>query len=195
MYSFLKPLTDERFKILLKTNYTRKDLKMDENVLKKVLKYCGIKSETLVETLQLLGIDSYFAICELKNNHFIEKCENYLYKKNIDINPGTSALLKKIGLKISNLDEEEFDDQFMNIQENDEILKYPLLNELNKQLSQKIYSETLKDVSILMRLQAGRQVHQFLSDNLPLPKTSATDKYLREFDYINEGELQVNINI
>lgn len=117
-------------------------------------------------------------------------------EKKISVKPGDVIMLRKIGEIVSKMTEDEFGVEFLGNSEDEkeEIgtkRNFPLLKELNKQENQKDYSQALKDVSVLIRLQAGRSVHKFLSDNLPMPKTSATDKYLQQFDYIQEGELQV----
>lgn len=90
------------------------------------------------------------------------------------------------------MDKDEFENTF-----NDSIpdakcqSNYNLLNELNNQDGSQKYSETIKNFSLLIRLKAGRDVHEILSGNLPLPKTSTADKYLANFDVIIEGELQI----
>lgn len=165
-------------------------------ISEKIINHCKMEAnmENLSDILIALGINNYITFCELKKNDFIRKCEKYLKNKEKDIKPGESILLQKIGEVISQMSEKEFKENFEeHIQEYETEKKtYPLLDELNKQLKQNKYSDTLKDVSVLLRLNAGRQVHQFLSDNLPMPKTSSTDKYLKDFDYVNEGELQVS---
>lgn len=165
-------------------------------ILGKVIIFCDLRAskERLISILNEIGVVNYISMCELKSDSFLEKCEKYLDKKKVDLKPGDCVLLKKIGNTISNMSEKEFNKHFLDEYE-EEIVKnkekFPLLDELNRQVGKKNYSEPLKDMSVWIRCQAGRLVHQFLSDNLPMPKTSATDKYLQNFDYVNEGELQV----
>lgn len=141
---------------------------MAENLLKEVLRYCKINKESLVKLLTTLGVNNYITICELKSKSFINK--------------------------ISELTEEEFDEIFLCKVGESEPDDDQSLKELNKQVSNKKYSQTLKDFSVLVRLQVGRQIYQLLSNNLPLPKTKTTDHYLQQYEYVNEGELQVNIS-
>lgn len=169
-------------------------------LIEKVIIHCRMRDSgpKLMCLLKELGVNHYFAFCELKNESFIAKCESFLERKNIGAKPGEIIMLRKIGEIVSKMTEDEFGIEFLGDSEDekDEIgtkRNFPLLSELNKQQNKKDYSQTLKDVSVLIRLQAGRSVHKFLSDNLPIPKTSATDKYLKQFDYVQEGELQVRI--
>lgn len=69
--------------------------------------------------------------------------------------------------------------------------KYPLLTDMMDQVNKRSYSNTLKDFGTLIRLKSGRESYQLLSDNLPIPSTISTDKYLSKYDHIVEGELQV----
>ena len=55
------------------------------------------------------------------------------------------------------------------------------------------YPDILKDFSLMIRLKGGRQLHQLSSNNLPIPSTASTDKYLADMEFITEGRIQVRI--
>lgn len=161
-------------------------------IIKKVLHFCKNDTDHLSKVLNQLGIGSYFSFVKLQDDSFIEQCDKYLLKNNYGaINPGTYVNLKNIGERIASISEEEFIFKFTEVNVKTK-KKFPLLEAMTAQTTLTKYPKILKDVSILLRLQAGRHVHQFLSDNLPIPKTSATDKYLKACDFVCEGELLVS---
>lgn len=164
---------------------------MEANMLKKLIYDCEFsdKEDILIEIIQKCDINNYNALQELTNNDFVKKCVDYM---KIPVSPGVQLMLNIIGKKVKNLSKTQFNDMYANDNHKyEKIEEYPLLNILEKQTQNRTYTSTLKDFSTLIRLKAGREVHVLLSENLPIPKTSATDKYLSNFDYICEGELQV----
>lgn len=171
---------------------------MEDIMFSKIISYCGFDkfSKILIEILRMCDLYSQETIAELKDREFLEKCVSFVTRnKKIEVSPGLEIMLKSVGEKISKLNQEEFDSYFNDCDEDDknvEILdEYPLLTEFNNNLKTGSFSQNTKDFSTLIRLKAGREAHGLLSENLPIPKTNTTDKYLSQFGYVTEGVLQV----
>lgn len=74
--------------------------------------------------------------------------------------------------------------------------KYPLLDALNEQqrVGNQKYGDLLKKFALITRIRGGNQLYEILSKNLPLPAESSIRRYLKEFGFVVEGELQVSPN-
>lgn len=169
---------------------------MDSTSLTRLLVWGGIDPcPKLMSFLIKCDITTYTAFCNLKDWTFVEACINYYQRvgSDLDISPGKLSSLQSLGLAV----EKHTAFNFNTLLEATPEVKtnYPLLEALNKQVNSHTYSELLQNFSLMLRLKGGRQLHQFVSNNLPLPSTASTDKLLATMDFVTEGELQVSFDI
>lgn len=166
---------------------------MDSASLTRVLTWSGTDpSQDIIAILQNCDVTTYAAFCNLRHWNFVQSCLDYQLRinANFNISPGRLTILQSVGTFLCGKTEFEFQtvvDMTPEAKPN-----YPLLDALNQQLYRRSYPDILKDFSLLVRLKGGRKLHQLLSDNLPIPSTASTDKFLANMDFSTEGEVQVS---
>lgn len=153
-----------------------------------------LKIENHVEVIKLLpkcDLDNFDALCHLQDWNFVNDCHRFYCKTSKELSPGRLVLIQSIGKNVSELSEDDFYTIIEPVPVRDEN-KYPFLDLLNQQKNEYKCNETLLDMSTYIRIKDGRQLHQVLSTNLPLPSTSTVDNIIQKMDYVGEGEIQVS---
>lgn len=168
---------------------------MQETSYYRLFNDCGVQLHKEVqELLVICDINNYPSFCALQDLSFVKSCISFFDKIEPKkcISPGATATISFVGQYVSGLTKTKFDERYINDEIKQKEVEFPLLTAMNDQIKSCKYSNTIKNFGSLIRIKAGRQVYELLSKNLPMPATSTTDKYLKKFDYILEGELMVS---
>lgn len=161
-----------------------------------------ISDVSVKEILECCAITHFQGLCLLKDRSYILDVVYPFFKdmKGRSVSPGQFALLMDLGTKISNMTVEKFVEiSFKKNQsrpeeeEIKELTKYPLLNLLVHQAGKHNIHETVKKVSVYVKVKGGRDLYEFLHANLPLLSPSQVDKELQSCGYSKEGNFDVSI--
>lgn len=155
-------------------------------------------TQTIKNILFYCELNTHHSLKRLKDIDYLNLVKVYFEKADVNnkVSVGVLGILLTLGEEVSNLSLEEFNNKvtiqpkytrkFKGRQQ-----EYPLLNKLMKQTENYQYDKSILNFALLLRLLIGPQPYQLLVKNLGFPSKTKVDNFLKQFDKIDVGKLQV----